>query len=256
MSGYENFACVYDALTENVNYEKRSAYYCALLQKNGVSDGLLLDLACGTGSMSLYFAQCGYDVIGVDASPAMLAQAQQKAMQAEKNILFLCQPMQKLDLYGTVRGTVCALDSLNHLTHEADLRETIRRVSMFTEPGGVFLFDVNTPYKHREVLGNNTFVYDMPPVYCVWQNELTAQDTVQITLDFFEQDAGVYYRSGEQFCERAYTVQKLTEILEENGFSVEGIFAEMTTQPPQADTQRIVFAAKKEKDVEKGERNS
>lgn len=253
MSGYENFANVYDALTENVDYKQRSAYYCALLRQYGVADGLLLDLACGTGSMSLYFAQCGYDVIGVDSSAAMLSQAQQKAMQAGENILFLCQPMQQLDLYGTVCGTVCALDSLNHLTDEADLRETIRRVSLFTEPGGVFLFDVNTPYKHRAVLGNNVFVYDTPSVYCVWQNELSAQDTVQITLDFFEQDADVYYRSSEQFSERAYSVRDLTAILEQNGFSVVGIFAEMTTQPPQEDTQRIVFAAKK--DVEKGERN-
>lgn len=245
MNGYEDFAYVYDALTENVDYAQRGAYYQSLLKRYGVTDGLLLDLACGTGSLSLYFAENGYEVIGVDGSPAMLSQAQQKAAQTERNVLFLCQPMQQLDLYGTVRGTVCALDSLNHLTDEAALEETIRRVALFTEPGGVFLFDVNTPYKHRTVLGDNTFVCETDSVYCVWQNEQMPKDTVQITLDIFQSDGDAYYRSSEQFCERAYSTQTLTALLEKYGFSVAGIFAELTTDPPQADTQRIVFAAKK-----------
>ena len=248
MKMYDQFAAYYDALMQDVQYAQRAAYLHALLVRFGVPDGLLLDLACGTGSMTVQMAQFGYEMIGVDASAGMLCAAQQKAFQKGKNILFLCQRMQQLDLYGTVRGTICTLDSLNHLTREEDLRETIRRVALFTEPGGVFLFDVNTPYKHRRILGNNTFVYETDDVYCVWQNELLGSDTVRITLDFFAREGGLYARTGEQFCERAYEPALLQEILEENGFSVQGVFAEGTQDAPQPDAQRIVFAAKKQGD--------
>lgn len=243
MSAYDVFAAYYDALTDDVHYADRAAYLRKLLVRFGMSDGTLLDLACGTGSMTAEMAKYGYDMIGVDASAEMLCAAQQKATQAGRNILFLCQPMQQLDLYGTVLGTICTLDSLNHLTDEQDVRETIRRVALFTEPGGVFVFDVNTPYKHREILADNVFVREDDDLYCVWQNERVDDFTTRITLDFFERDEDVYIRSREQFCERAYEIDRLKTILEESGFSVEGIYSEGTTEPPSQDTQRVVFAA-------------
>lgn len=243
MSAYDVFAAYYDALTDDVDYAARAAYLRDLLVHFGMPDGTLLDLACGTGSMSVEMAKYGYDVIGADASAEMLCAAQQKAYDAGFNMLFLCQPMQKLDLYGTVRGTICTLDSLNHLTNEQDVIETIRRVSLFTEPGGVFIFDVNTPYKHRQILADNTFVREYEDLFCVWQNERIDDDTTRITLDFFEKNEDVYLRSHEQFCERAYALDRLKNVLEENGFSVAGIFAEGTTEPPSHDTQRVVFAA-------------
>lgn len=129
----------------------------------------------------------GYEMIGVDASPDMLCAAQEKCAQAGAEVLFLCQPMEALDLYGTVNAAVCTLDSLNHITDPDTLREVLRRVSLFLEPGGLFVFDVNTPYKHREVLGNHTFVYDLEGLYCVWQNAYCAKDTsVEILLDFLK----------------------------------------------------------------------
>ncbi|MBQ7546540.1 MAG: methyltransferase domain-containing protein [Clostridia bacterium] len=245
MSSYDRFAAYYDALTDDVQYARRAAYLRDLLSRFGVRDGLVLDLACGTGSMTIEMAGHGYDMIGVDASAGMLSVAQQKATDAGCNILFLCQRMQQLDLYGTVRGTICTLDSLNHLTDEADLRETVRRVSLFTEPGGVFVFDVNTPYKHRAVLANNSFVRESDDVFCVWQSEISGSDTVRITLDFFErdEDKDVYYRSTEQFCERSYDLQLLREVLETYGFEVSGVFDEFAPTEPAADAQRIVIAA-------------
>ena len=243
MSSYELFASYYDLLTDNVDYAARGAYLHELLLQYGIADGLLLDLACGTGSLSVQMAQYGYDVIGVDISPAMLCEAQQKAADAEKNILFLCQPMQQLDLYGTVRAVICTLDSLNHLTDPADLEETIRRAALFTEPGGVFLFDVNTPYKHRSVLADNTFVFETDDVYCVWQNEPLPNDTVQITLDFFEKENDAYYRSTEQFCERAYSLDTFSALLQKYGFTVAGVWEELTETSPKATTQRVQFAA-------------
>lgn len=246
MSTYDVFAAYYDALTDDVHYAQHADNLRKLLVQFGMDSGTLLDLACGTGSMTLEMAKHGYDMIGVDASAEMLCAAQQKSIDAGYEILFLCQPMQHLDLYGTVRGTICTLDSLNHLTSTEDVRETIRRVSLFTEPNGVFLFDVNTPYKHREILADNTFVRESDNLFCVWQNEYVGDDTVQITLDFFECDEDdVYLRSREQFCERAYEIGWIRDVLEENGFSVEGIYAAGAKDPPSQDTQRVVFAAVK-----------
>ena len=246
MNGYGAFAAYYDALMQDAAYERRFAAYHALLCRYGVSDGILLDLACGTGSLSVAFAACGYDVIGVDASAEMLMLAQQKAARRKRDVLFLCQPMQQLDLYGTVRGTVCALDSLNHLTAKADVAETIRRVALFTEPDGLFVFDVNTVYKHRCVLADNTFVLETQDVYCVWQNAYRSKDdSVRVTLDFFEKEGDVYVRSSEEFRERAYETDWLCSVLEQNGFAVREILAEDAVSPPGADTQRILFAAQK-----------
>ncbi|MBQ7542093.1 MAG: class I SAM-dependent methyltransferase [Clostridia bacterium] len=245
MSAYDRFAAFYDDLTQDVQYVRRASTLCDLLSSFGVRDGLVLDLACGTGSMTVEMAKRGYEMIGVDASAEMLCAAQQKAAEAGQSILFLCQTMQTLDLFGTVRGVICTLDSLNHLTKEADLRQTVRRVALFLEAGGVFLFDVNTPYKHREILANNTFVSETDDVYCVWQNELLDADTVRITLDFFEREDDVYLRSTEQFCERAYDPQLLRSVLEEYGFSVQGIYDENDLCAPRGDTQRLIFAVTK-----------
>jgi ubiquinone/menaquinone biosynthesis C-methylase UbiE len=247
MSGYGNFSNFYDALTENVGYSERCEYICSLLHGHGIDGGLLLDLACGTGSMSVELSRAGFDVIGVDASAAMLCEAQNKASAAKQDILFLCQRMQELDLYGTVRAAVCTLDSINHLIREEDVRETFRRVSLFLEPGGVFIFDVNTVYKHKHILADNVFVYDTDEVYCVWQNRLREKtDTVEITLDFFTPENGVYRRSSESFCERAYETDKIARWLSDAGFSVAGIYGEMTMSEPQKDAQRVVFVAVKQ----------
>ncbi len=247
MSGYEAFAGFYDALTENVGYKTRGDYIRGLINEHGVNGGLLLDLACGTGSLSVELARQGFEVIGVDESPAMLCEAQNKAYQNGVEILFLCQRMQALDLYGTVKAAVCTLDSLNHLIKEEDVRETFRRVSLFLEPGGVFVFDVNTVYKHRQVLGDNIFVYDTDDVYCVWQNRLDKKtDTVEITLDFFAKTEDcVYDRSGERFFERAYETGKLCEWLEQAGMKAVHIYGEMTREAPSPDAQRIYIVAEK-----------
>ncbi len=247
MSGYVDFAAFYDRLTEDVGYPQRAAYLAGLLAENGVEKGLVLDLACGTGSLTLELAKLGYEMIGVDASPDMLCAARGKCMQAGVEVLFLCQPMESLDLYGTVRAAVCTLDSLNHITQMETLREAFRRVSLFLEPGGIFVFDVNTPYKHREILGGNTFVYDLEGLYCVWQNELTQPgDVVEITLDFFvEQEDGSYLRYGEQFAERAYSHAELLALLDESGLDLICRYAEMEQAIPKADTQRVVYVVRK-----------
>lgn len=247
MSSYAAFADYYDALTQNVDYNRYADYLCQILERERHDAGITLDLACGTGSLTLALFDRGLDVYGIDGSPDMLSIAQQKAADQEKQILFLCQKMQKIDLYGTVNTVFCVLDSINHMTAEQDVQNTFARVSLFLDPGGYFVFDVNTVYKHAQVLANNTFVYDTDAVYCVWQNQYQGGEThlVDITLDFFAQENQVYYRSGEQFRERAYPVEQLQSMLEQAGLETVAIYDEMTFDPPKADSQRLVFVTKK-----------
>ena len=247
MAGYGDFAYYYDLLTENVDYESRCNYIHSLLAENGIGKGILLDLACGTGTASFLLSQKGYDMIGVDASEEMLSVAQEKKAENGEDIIFLCQKMEELDLFGTINGAVCTLDSINHVTSEATVKEIFRRVSLFMEDKGIFIFDVNTPFKHREILGNNTFVYDMDEVYCVWQNSTDGELLTSISLDIFEKDEedDVYYKYSEQFCEKGYDLSDIENWVKEYKFDVIGIYEEMTKQPVKEDTQRAVFVLRK-----------
>lgn len=246
---YGVFSEFYDALTANVSYDKVSQVLGSLLTRYGKSRGLLLDLACGTGSVSVRLAKKGYEVIGVDLSPEMLSEAQNKAYSAGQNILFLCQDMTALDLYGTVDAAVCTLDGLCHLPDEESVQAALQKVSLFMNPGGVFLFDVNSVYKHRAVLGNNTFVYDTDDVYCVWQNTLLPDGvTVQMDLDFFEpvSDEGDYVRQSERFTERAYPRETLEAMLKKTGFTVLDVFDGYSGKPAHDTSERLLFAVRKD----------
>ncbi len=246
---YGIFSEFYDALTANVSYDTVAQVLSSLLTRYGKGRGLLLDLACGTGSVSVRLAEKGYEVIGVDLSPEMLSEAQNKAYSAGQNILFLCQDMTALDLYGTVDAAVCTLDGLCHLPDEESLSAALRKVSLFMNPGGVFLFDVNSVYKHRAVLGNNTFVYDTDDVYCVWQNTLLSDGvTVQMDLDFFEpvSDAGDYVRQSERFTERAYPRETLEAMLKKAGFTVLDVFDGYSEKPAHNTSERLLFAVRKD----------
>lgn len=247
MAGYGDFAYYYDLLTENVDYESRCNYIHSLLAENGIGKGILLDLACGTGTVSMLMSEKGYDVIGVDASEEMLSQAQEKKMEAESDVIFLCQKMEELDLFGTINGAVCTLDSINHVTDADTVREIFRRVSLFMEDKGIFIFDVNTPHKHREVLGSNTFVYDLDDIYCVWQNTTDEDLLTTINLDIFEKDEedDVYYKYSEQFCEKGYDLSDIEKWVTECKFEIIGVYEEMTKEPVRENTQRAVFVLKK-----------
>ncbi len=247
MAGYGDFSYYYDLLTENVDYEQRCDYICNLLAENGVGKGILLDLACGTGSLSVLLHQRGFDVIGTDASEDMLTKAQEKKYETAPAAIFLCQKMEELDLFGTINAAVCTLDSINHLTDIKKVDEVFRRVSLFMEDGGIFIFDVNTPYKHREILGDNTFVYDLDEVYCVWQNSTDEELLTTVSLDIFEYDeeSDSYVRYGEEFCEKGYELDLLKSLAEKHRFETVGIYEELTKAPVKDNTQRAVFVLKK-----------
>lgn len=244
---YSYFAQVYDLLTENVEYSERADYICSLLSENGIDGGLLLDLACGTGSMSVELAKRGFEVTGVDLSEEMLAQAQNKMYASGESILFLCQDMCKLDLYGTIDCAVCTLDSLNHLKDENDVKKAFQNVALFLEDNGVFIFDMNTLYKHRKILADNTYIYEYDDLFCVWQNSLCEDNaTINIDLDFFEKiGENTYERFSESFQEKAYSDETIEKLLNETGFELVNRYEEMTRNKPTETTQRTVYVARR-----------
>ena len=242
---YEVFADYYDRLTGNVEYSKRAQYLLGILKKHNHESGLTLDLACGTGSLTLELKKAGVDVYGIDASADMLSVALQKASDEGEQILYLRQKMQSIDLYGTIDTCFCTLDSINHLTDKKDVQKTFDRVSLFMNPQGLFVFDVNTVYKHREVLKDNVFVFDTDEVYCVWQNTPLEGDMTEISLDFFIPEENNYYRMTETFRERAYTVEELSQMLICAGFELEAVYGDLSELPPSDTEERLTIVARK-----------
>ncbi len=245
MDSYGIFADFYDALTLNVDYKQRAEYIVNTLKNLGHDMGLTLDLACGTGKLTLELKKLGVDVYGADASEEMLSFAYEKAVSQGYDILFLRQKMQELDLYGGIDTCVCTLDSINHITDIGGVKKTFERVSMFMNKGGMFLFDVNTVYKHKNILADNTFVYDLDEVYCVWENSLKENNVVDIDINFFVPNGGLYERFEESFCERAYTDSQLTEMLEASGFRVVNRFGDMSENAPRDTEERVIYIAEK-----------
>lgn len=244
MSGYHIFSQFYDNLTFNVDYDKRAEYLQSVLSLWRHEPGLALDLACGTGSLTVALKERGWDIFGVDGSQDMLSIAMEKAYDKELQILFLCQRMESLDLYGTIDTCLCTLDSLNHITDQKALQAAIDRVALFMNPGGLFVFDVNTVYKHQKILADNTFVYDTDEVYCVWQNSLEENNVVNIELDLFEKTDGVYTRHTERFKERAYPLGEWKQMLADAGFETLAVYRDMTTEPVGETDDRAVFVAR------------
>ncbi len=246
MNGYGIFSRFYDDLTDNVDYEKRAEYFRTLLMRYGIKPGAtVLDIGCGTAKLTIGLADKGFDMIGIDPSPEMLCEARDNAYDAKKNIMLLCQNAENLDLYDTVDAAVSSLDVINHLDSSEAVREAFFKAGLFMNPDGVFIFDINTVYKHREILGNNAFVYETDDVYCVWQNFLNEDDSVDIALDFFEDNGcGTYSRTAEEFTERAYSLKKIEKWLNEADFTVIDIFDDMTEKPVRDDSQRAVIAAR------------
>lgn len=247
MSGYRDFSRCYDNLTFNVDYGKRADYLQSVLSLFDHAWGLTLDLACGTGTLTTLLKKRGVDIFGVDGSMEMLSVAMDKAYDEELSILYLCQQMESLDLYGTIDTCICTLDSLNHITDKAKLQAAFDRVGLFMNPGGMFVFDVNTVYKHRSILADNTFVYDTDQVFCVWQNSLKENNIVAIELDLFEgegESGGLYRRSTERFKERAYPVDELKAMLRRAGFETLAVYHDMTAEPLRDDSDRALFVAR------------
>ena len=248
MSSYGFLAGCYDQFTTDVDYAAWGDYIQRHFQKNAFTGSIILDLACGTGSLTWELARRGYEMIGADRSPDMLAQAAAKDPEGcETAPIFLCQPMEQLDLYGTIDACVCCLDSVNYMTRPAALARAFRRVHTFLMPGGVLLFDINTPEKLRGLDGQ-VFLDEREDAYVVWRAEFSPRRSLcTYGQDLFTLEAdGRWSRREEVHEEYAYEPAQLEELLEQAGFRQIRQYGALKLRSPQPGEQRIFFAARKE----------
>ena len=247
MDAYHALAASYDRLTNDVDYEATVAFYYEILRREGLNPRTCVDLACGTGSVTAILAERGLQTIGVDMSEEMLTVAQQKAMELENQPRFICQKLQELYLPRGVDLAVCALDSLDYITNPDDCRAAIARVYKVLNPGGIFIFDVNTPEKLRAMDGQ-IFLDEDDDVYCVWRGEFDEETNIcSYGMDLFQRSGNVWHRSFEEHREYAYSAEQLTDYLKAAGFTHIEIYADRRFEAPAEGEQRIYMKARKGK---------
>jgi SAM-dependent methyltransferase len=245
MNGYGAISRVYDRLNADIDYSAwADGVENAFLKIMGKKPELVLDLACGTGRMTFELAHRGYDMTGIDLSIDMLMQARDR--QRDEDILWLNQDMRNFELYGSVGAVVCCLDAVNCLMSLKDVERCFATVHNYLDPGGVFLFDVNTPYKFENIFADNAYILEDEGVYCGWQNYYDEKTGVcDFYLTVFEDDGEGYVRYDETQREKKYSEHQLTEALERAGFEVVGFFGGYDMSEPKNDTERWYIAAKK-----------
>ena len=247
MDAYGALAESYDRLTNDVNYDAVVDFYFSVLQREGLTPRTVVDLACGTGSVTVRLADRGLSVVGVDLSEEMLCVATSKIAGRENAPAFVCQDLTKLHLPRAVDLAVCALDSLNYILDPDNCRRAIERVYKALNPGGCFIFDVNTPRKLRAMDGE-VFLDADDDVYCLWRGEFD-EDTNICTygMDIFQRRGALWQRSGEMHQEYAYSQEQLTQFLLDAGFTNIEVFGDCRFEAPSEGEQRIYFKARKGK---------
>lgn len=247
MKDYQALAAIYDRFVGEVDYAAYADFIERRFAERGISPSLVLDLGCGTGRMTLELARRGYDMIGADASAEMLSRAADRARREKREILFLQQDMRELELYGTVGAVVSTLDCVNYLTDAADLDRTFALVHNYLDPGGLFLFDVNTPYKFRHVYGDNAYILEDETSLCAWQNEFDEKSGLcRFYLSVFREGKdGRYTREDEEQTERCYTFEEISASLARAGFENITRFGTFAGDPPTETTERWLIAAHK-----------
>ena len=243
MNSYQTLSAYYDRFTDDVGYEQWADFFEQLFAREGIKPKLVLDLACGTGSLTRLLAERGYDMIGADASPEMLMQAMQNTIGCDPRPLLINQRMEELDLYGNVDACLCCLDSVNYVTDPDDLAEAFRRVHLFLDPDGLFVFDINTPEKFARIDGES-YVREDEGVFCVWQAAVE-DGLCAYQFDIFEQDGESWSRAQETHEERVYTPEELTAMLEQAGFTEIKTYGNQSFAPVQGGEDRIYFTARK-----------
>ena len=251
--GYDAVASVYDKLNSELDYEAWADFFerCFSRYLKAKPD-IVLDLACGTGRMTRTLSGRGYDMIGVDGSEAMLSEAY---MQGGERILYLLQDMRELELYGTVGAVVCCLDSINYLLEDSDVKKVFSLVHNYLDPDGLFIFDVNTPYKFENIYGNEAYILEdedeYGAVYCGWQNDYDRESGVcDFYLSIFsEGEDGRYSRAEEHQRERCYGRESLLAMLSETGFETVGVYSDFQLGNPREDCERWYIVARAKKDI-------
>ena len=247
MEAYTGFAEVYDLFMDNIPYEEWGEYVKGLLKEYGVDEGLVLELGCGTGTMTEILASAGYDMIGIDQSEEMLEEALEKKQESGHEILYLCQDMREFELYGTVRAIICICDSMNYILEEEEVLGILTSAAHnYLDYGGLFIFDLNTEYKYREILGEQTIAENREEGSFIWENCFDEESQVnEYALTLFIKEEDDLYRKHEEFhYQKAYEPERVKELLEEAGLKVEAIYDAFTREPVREDSERIYFIAR------------
>ena len=251
MEAYSSFAKVYDMFMDNVPYEEWGKYLINLLEEYGIKDGLVLDLGCGTGSITEILADKGYDMIGIDYSEEMLNVALDKKGKSGNNILYLNQDMREFELYGTVRAIVSICDSMNYMTTEEDLRDVFKLVNNYLDIGGIFIFDLNTIHKY-ETIGEQVIAENRDEGSFIWENTFYEDENINeydLTL-FIKDENGKYDKYEENHIQRAYCLDRIKELISEAGLEYVTSYDAFTKNPVRKDSERIyVIAREKGKKV-------
>lgn len=263
---YTVFAYVYDELMDNVPYDEWAEYLKKLLREQGVTEGIVCELGCGTGQMTRRLAQSGYDMIGIDLSEDMLEVAREEEFSElsenfsedletpetkENGILYLCQDMRKFELYGTVAAVVSICDSMNYITLPEDLLSVFRLVNNYLDPNGVFIFDLNTEHKYRDVIGDSTIAENREDISFIWENTYDAGTKLNeyaLTL-FMESETKkgkepLYEKYEEVHVQRAYSLEEIKELLQKAGLRFVAAYNVMTHDTPDENCERMYIVAR------------
>ncbi len=243
---YGSFAYVYDKFMDDVPYEEWADYVQSLLMEYEVREGLVLELGCGTGNLTEILASRGYDMIGVDLSADMLDIAMEKRERSGRDILYLMQDMREFELYGTVRAAVSICDSMNYLQEEKDLLSTFMLVNNYLDPGGIFIFDLNTAYKYRELIGDTTIAENREGASFIWENTWYEEEKVNeydLTI-FAETENGLYQKFEETHFQRAYDLKTVKRLIAEAGMEFLAAYDAFTREPVRPDSERIYVIAR------------
>lgn len=247
MEAYGKFSKVYDKLMQDVPYGTIADLIEKEVKEQGVDNKLVLDLACGTGTLTGLLKEKGFDMIGADLSLEMLYVAKEK----HPDILFLNQSMDDFELYGTVGAVCCCLDSINYLTEDGALDRVFHLCNNYLEPGGLLLFDINSEYKFLHVLKDNTFTYDDEEIFYTWENFYMEEDRLcDFYLTFFVKEGELYQRFDETHTERCYTKEEVCNALERNGFSVKKILDGFSNTPFHAESERLFFVCENKDSIQ------
>ena len=247
MQAYTNFAEVYDIFMDNIPYEEWAEYLDEILKEYHIPNNMVLELGCGTGNMTELLADKGYDMIGVDNSEIMLEIAMEKRLKSGHDILYLLQDMQAFELDGTVGGIVSVCDSINYVTDERELKEVFSLVNNYLDPRGIFVFDFNTEYKYRELLGDRVIAEEREECSFIWDNYYNPEDKMneyQLTLFVQnEDDKDLYRRYQEVHYQRAYTLEKIKTLIEKAGLRYVAAYDAYTKKAPMYTSGRICVIA-------------
>lgn len=244
MEAYTSFAQVYDMFMDNIDYKQWCEYLKELLAEYGVDDGIVLDMGCGTGNITQLLSQAGYDMIGIDNSQDMLNIAMEKRGDDE-SVLYLLQDMREFELYGTVAAAVCICDSMNYITEYEDLVDVFKLVNNYLDPGGIFIFDLNTMHKYEQI-GDSTIAEDREESSFIWDNYYYEDEQIneyQLSI-FIKGEDGRYDKFSETHYQKAYTLEEIKSALKEAGLEYVTAYEAFTHKQAQEENERIYVIAR------------